>query len=96
MEGAQAMMEATGLLKNLWIEAVCHNIWIHNCVPMCVLPNSKTPHEMGTGKKPDLSALCPWGCKAWVKKLDTGKLEPRAEEGHFVDLDTELKGYRIY
>jgi hypothetical protein len=56
----------------------------------------KTPHEMGTGEKPDLSAVRAWGTKAWVKRLNAGKLEPRAEEGHFVGIDSELKGYRIY
>ena len=38
---------------------------------------------MGTGKKPDLSAVHPWGCKAWVKQLDAGKLKLRAEVGYF-------------
>jgi hypothetical protein len=56
----------------------------------------KTPHEIGSGEKPDLSAVRPWGCKAWVKRLGVGKLEPRAEECHFVGMDSESKGYRIY
>jgi hypothetical protein len=56
----------------------------------------KTPHEIGTGEKPDLSAVRPWGCKAWVKRVGVGKLEPRAEECRFVGIDDEAKGYRIY
>lgn len=32
----------------------------------------------------------------WVKCLDVGKLEPRAEEGRFVGIDSESKGYRVY
>ena len=48
------------------------------------------------GKKPDLSAIRYWGCKAWVKLLDAGKLEPRAAEGHFIGIDNESKGFRIY
>ena len=89
-------MVAAGLPKNLWAEAVRHHIWIRNHVPSRALPEMKMPHEMGTGKKPDLSAVRPWGCKAWVKQLDAGKLESRAEMGHFVGIDTESKGYRIY
>ena len=96
VEGARAMMVAVGLPKNLWAEAVRHHVWIHNRVPSRALPEMKTPHEMGTGKKPDLSAVRPWGCKAWVKQLDAGKLKSRAEMGHFVGIDTESKGYRIY
>jgi hypothetical protein len=56
----------------------------------------KTPHEMGTGEKPNLSAIRAWGTKAWVKRLNAGKLESKAEEGLFVGIDSESKGYRIY
>ena len=87
MEGAQAMMDAAGLPKNLWMEAVQHHVWIRNRVPTHTLPEMKMPHEIGTGQKPDLSAIRPWGCKAWVKRLDVRKLEPRAEECHFVGVD---------
>jgi hypothetical protein len=90
------MIDAAGLPKNLWAEVVCHHVWIRNWVPMHAIPEMKTPHKIGTGKKPDLSAVCPWGCKAWVKRLDIGKLEPRAQECCFVGIDNESKGYRIY
>lgn len=90
------MMDAAGLPKNLWAEAVRHHVWIRNRVPTRALPDLKTPHEMGTGKKPDLSGIRAWGCKVWVKKLNIGKLDMRAEEGQFVGVDTESKGYRIY
>jgi hypothetical protein len=96
MEGARAMMEAAGLPKNLWTEAVHHHVWIRNRVPTCALPEMKTPHEIGSGEKPDLSVVRPWGCKAWVRRLGIGKLEPRAEECRFVGIDSESKGYRIY
>jgi hypothetical protein len=74
------MMDAAGLPKNLWAEAVRHHVWIHNRVPTRALPDMKMPHEMGTGKKPDLSGIRAWGCKVWVKKLNIGKLDMRAEE----------------
>ena len=32
----------------------------------------------------------------WIKHLDVRKLEPCAEECHFVGVDSELKGYRVY
>ena len=67
IKGAQAMMEATGLPKNLWAEAVHHHVWICNCIPSDALPEMKTLHEMGTGEKPDLLGVHPWGAKAWVK-----------------------------
>ena len=51
---------------------------------------------MATSHKPDLSGAYPWGCKFWVKRLDVGKLEPRAEECRFVGVDSESKGFRVY
>jgi hypothetical protein len=32
----------------------------------------------------------------WVKWLDAGKLDPRAEEAHFVGFNEESKGFQIY
>jgi hypothetical protein len=32
----------------------------------------------------------------WVKKLNTGKLNEKAEKSYFVDFDEESKGYRVY
>jgi hypothetical protein len=96
LDGARAMLEAAKLPKSLWAEAVSHHVWLRNRVPTRAIPDSKTPYEMGTGKKPDLSSVRPWGCKIWVKQLDVGKLEPRAEECRFVGIDSESKGYRVY
>jgi hypothetical protein len=95
-ECARAMMIAAGLPLSLWAKACRHSVWIHNRVPTCVLPDFKTPHEMATGEKPNLVGMHQWGCKVWVRKLDAGKLDARAEEGCFVGIDSESKGYRIY
>ena len=74
------MLKESKLPKNLWAEAVNYHVWIRNCVPTCALTKLKTPFEMATGQKPDLSGVHPWGCRAWVKRLNGGKLEPRAIE----------------
>ena len=96
LDGARAMLEGAKLPKYLWAEAVSHHVWLRNRVPTRTLYESKTPIEMGTNQKPDLSIVRPWGCKMWVKRLDAGKLEPRAEECRFVGVDSESKGYRVY
>jgi hypothetical protein len=96
LDGARAMLDESGLPKNLWAEAISHHVWIRNRVPTRSVPLNKTPHEIATNRKPDLSNIRPWGCKAWVKKLDVGKLEPRAELCHFVGVDSESKGLRVY
>ena len=96
LDGARAMMEVAKLPKNLWVEAVSHHVWIRNRVPTQAISDLKTPFEMGTGVKPDLSTVYSWGCKVWVKRVDSGKLEPRAEECRFMGVDSESKGYQIY
>jgi hypothetical protein len=40
--------------------------------------------------------LYKWGLTVWVKKLNTGKLNEKAEKGHFVGFNEESKGYRVY
>jgi hypothetical protein len=96
MNTARAMMIGAGLPRNLWAEAVRHDVWLRNRAPTRALPELKTPFEVATGKKPDLSQLCEWGATVWVKRLDAGKLDPRAEEARFVGFDDESKGFRIY
>ena len=89
-------MEDAKLLKYLWAEAILYHVWLRNRVPTCALNDSKTSIKMATSIKPDLLTVHPWGCKAWVKRLKVGKLDPRAEKCRFVGVDTESKGYRIY
>jgi hypothetical protein len=96
MESTRAMLIASGLPKYLWAETKRHAVWLRNRTSTKALPHGKTPYEMATGQKPDLSDLREWGCTAWIKRLHTNKLAPRAEEGRFVGYDTESKGYRIY
>jgi hypothetical protein len=96
MECAHAMISASGLSSNLWAETVLHSVWIRNRVPTCSLDENKTPHEKGTRKKPDLLYLYEWGSTIWVKKLNTGKLNEKAEKDHFVGFDEESKGYWVY
>jgi hypothetical protein len=96
LDGARAMLDDSGLPKNLWAEAVSHHVWIRNRVPTRSLHHDKTPLQVATDRKPDLSNIRPWGCKAWVKRLDVGKLEPRTVPCHFVGINSESKGFCIY
>ena len=96
LDGARAMLEGAKLPRNLWAEAINHNVWLRNRVPTRTLSVPKTPIEMGSNQKPDLSAVRPWGCKMWVKRLDVGKLDPCTEECRFVGIDSESKGFRVY
>ena len=56
----------------------------------------KTPYEMWTGKRPELSFLKVWGCEAYVKRLMSDKLTPKSDKCFFVGYPRETKGYYFY
>jgi Reverse transcriptase (RNA-dependent DNA polymerase)/gag-polypeptide of LTR copia-type/GAG-pre-integrase domain len=93
---ARAMIIQSGLPAFLWAEAIRHSVWLRNRTITRATPENKTPYEIGTKEKPDLSGLLEWGSRIWVKKLDVQKLEPRAFEAVFVGYDDESKGYRVF
>jgi hypothetical protein len=91
------MLDASRLPKYLWAEAWLHSVWLRNRAPTSALPEAKTPHEMGTGEKPNLANLIEFGRKVWVKPKKSPKLTNPAVEGHFVGYNDETKdGLRIY
>jgi len=47
MDLARAMLDDSGLPKNLWAEAVRHGVWVRNRVPSRALPDGKTPTRDG-------------------------------------------------
>ena len=61
----------------------------HNSVEM-------TPYELWFGNKPKLSFLKVWGCDAYVKRLQTNKLEPKSEKCIFIGYPKETIGYTFY
>ena len=56
----------------------------------------KTPYEPWFRKKPKLSFLKVWGCNAYVKKLQPGKLEPKSEKCVFIGYPKEIVGHTFY
>jgi len=56
-----------------------------------------TPCEMLYGARPDVSHLCPFGCRAWVHVPDElrKKMQPRAVLGTFVGYGIDQRGYRV-
>ena len=94
-ELARAMLIDSKLPRFLWGEAMNHAAWIKNRSPTHAL-EGETPFHARYTKHPDLSKLVPFGTQAWIKIADAGKLERRAQMGHFVGLDWTSTGYRIY
>ncbi|KAK8982835.1 hypothetical protein V6N11_060156 [Hibiscus sabdariffa] len=56
----------------------------------------KSPHEMRTGKRPIMSFMKIWGCKAYVKHQMSTKLEPKSHKCIFVGYPKQTKGYYFF
>ena len=70
-----------------------------NCIHVKTAPSKSvetTPYELWFGKKPKLSFLKVWGCDAYVKKLQPGKLEPKSKKCVFIGYPKETVGYTFY
>jgi hypothetical protein len=83
-----------------WIYAFETAVFTHNRVTV-VHPHNKTPHELFTGHKPDVSLLRTFGAPAWVRIADTdlnpAKMDARGEQGIFVGYDVKREFcYRIW
>ena len=82
---------------HLWAEAARIVVYVHNRSPHRVLGN-KTPKEMFSGKKPEVSHLRIFGCPIFihVPKEKRMKLEPSGRKGIFVGYSETSKAFRIY
>jgi hypothetical protein len=95
IEKVRAILHDTGLPKFLWGEALQYVVYVKNRTWTKASPNA-TPHEILTGKKPDLSNIHPWGTRVWVHDTSGSKLDGRAKEGRWVGFDEESRGHRVY
>jgi hypothetical protein len=61
-----------------WPHAVSHRVYLQNNM---AFPGRYTPHELTTGKQPDLTYLRIFGCEAmtYVEKPKRSKFEPETE-----------------
>ncbi|KAK8701846.1 hypothetical protein V6N13_020224 [Hibiscus sabdariffa] len=56
----------------------------------------KMPYEIWTGKRPSMSFMKIWGCKAYVKHQMSTKLEPKSHKCTSVGYPKETKGYYFF
>ena len=96
MEMTRTMIVAMRLSKSNWAEATNTAVYIRNRCCSATLPAGKTPYELWTGQKPSVQHLRMFGCKAWYKADDAGKLDRHARLGIFIGYSEEKKGYRIH
>ncbi|KAK8715605.1 hypothetical protein V6N13_042935 [Hibiscus sabdariffa] len=94
LDMVRSMMSHTDLPTSFWGYALETAAFTLNRVPSKSV--QKTPHEMWTGRRPNMSFMKIWGCKAYVKHQMSTKLEPKSEKCTFVGYPKETKGYYFY
>lgn len=95
-EKVRAMLQEAGLPVKFWAEATNTAIYLKNRSPTIAVRN-KTPEEVWTGRKTDLSHLKVFGCKVYMHIPDQKrtKWDPKSKELIFVGYCEESKGYRL-
>ena len=96
-ESARSMMAHAKLSDKYWAEAVACAAYLRNRTPTSALQGSRTPLEVWSGRKPDISHLRVFGCVAYAHVPDSQrqKLNKKAVKLRFVGYSTQSKGYRL-
>ena len=95
LDKVRPMLEDAHLPKSLWAEALATANYLRNRSP--VSGRDKTPIELLTGTKPDVSHLRIFGtsCYALIPKQLRNKLAPTSEPGRLIGYPPGTKGYKI-
>jgi hypothetical protein len=96
MERARSMILAQGLELAFWGEAMNTVVYVKNRCPTKAL-DSKTPEEAWSGRRPNVSHLRVFGCKAFAHVLDEKrtKLESKSMPCVFLGYYEGTKAYRL-
>ena len=96
VEAARCMLLARNISKTFWAEAIATATYVKNRCPTKEL--KVTPHEVWTGRKPQVEHLRVFGCKAYahVPKEKRDKLDAKSRECLFLGYPLGSKAYRLY
>jgi len=91
----RCMLADAGLGEEFWAEAALTACLLRNVSP--VKDRYLTPYELFTGRKPKVTFLRVWGCRAYVKleKNKTSAMGPQSVPGIFVGYEPHSKAYKI-
>ncbi|CAG9134816.1 unnamed protein product [Plutella xylostella] len=97
VEKARCLIYDAGLSKRFWGEAVNTAVYLRNRSIASGL-NNRTPYEIWTGSKPDVSNLRIFGSKTMVHvpKERRLKWDKKAHQCILVGYSDNVKGYRVY
>jgi hypothetical protein len=92
---ARALLKQRGMPAEFWREAVVTVVYLQNRLPTKSLAG-RTPYEDWHGRKPAMSDLRVFGCRAFVKQLGhVNKLADRNCAGVLIGYTEGAKAYRI-
>ena len=96
-DAAKSMLHDQEVSAYLWAEATSTTVYIQNRSPHAVL-DEKTPKEVFTGEKPDISHLRIFGCPVYIHipKEKRTKMEPSRKKGTFVGYSETSNTFKIY
>jgi transposase InsO family protein len=94
---ARALLAEAELPKRFWAEAIFHAAYLNNRAPTKA-NNNRSPFELWTGQRPNLSHLRIFGCKALMRKPEKKlhKLDERAVEVLYLGVGPSESQYRLW
>lgn len=97
IEKARCLLFDAKLGKEFWAEAVNTAVYLQNRIVKAALQN-RTPYEVWTGSKPNLSHLRIFGSTVMkhIPKEKRHKWDRKSEQCIFVGYPEDIKGYRLY
>ena len=93
------MLEDSGLPGEFWELAAQYAVYVRNRCPRASNTGEISPYQAHTSCVPDLSALHPFGCKAYLhlpKARRKSKLQPKALEGIFVGVQVRSNTFKVW
>ena len=93
------MLEDSGLPGEFWELAAQYAVYVRNRCPRASNTGEISPYQAHTSCVPDLSALHPFGCKAYLhlpKARRKSKLQPKALEGIFVGVQMRSNTFKVW
>jgi len=97
VEMARSMLKGKNLPKILWAEAVSCVAYILNRCPTKSV-HDMTPEEAWSGHKPDVQALCVFGCIAYahIPAEKRKKFDGKCTKCIFIGYSDAFKGYKLF
>lgn len=94
---SKSMLEEYNILDSFWAKAI--NIVYHaSNIMYCHRLLKKTPYELLTGRKPNISYFWGFGCKFYIlmKERRLSKFEKKYDEGFLLSYSSNNKACKVY